>query len=46
MTADEESIFAEALDRTTPTERAAYLAQACGGDTQLHAAVESLLLAN
>src|SRR4051812_49934936 len=39
----EETIFAEALERSTPGERAAYLDQACGGDAALRRRVETLL---
>jgi hypothetical protein len=38
-----EAIFAEALAKNTPTERAAYLDEACGQDTQLRNRVETLL---
>src|SRR5437879_1994667 len=43
---DEENIFAEALGRASPAERAAFLAQACGANTKLRSQVESLLLAH
>jgi serine/threonine protein kinase len=43
---DEESIFLEALQRTTPGERAAYLDQACAGNDELRRNVEMLLRAN
>jgi serine/threonine protein kinase len=39
----EESIFAAALDRADPAERAAYLQQACAGDPELLRNVEELL---
>src|SRR3954471_2312681 len=39
----EETIFAEALDKSTPGERAAYLDEACGGDTVLRQRIETLL---
>jgi WD40 repeat protein/serine/threonine protein kinase len=39
----EESIFAEALDKGTPAERAAYLDEVCGNDAALRGRVESLL---
>ena len=38
----EEALFAEALKKR-PEDRAAFLAQACGGDEKLRAAVEGLL---
>ena len=43
---NEEEIFHEALARTPPAERAAYLEQACGGNPALRASVEALLRAN
>ncbi|HEV2210312.1 MAG TPA: protein kinase [Verrucomicrobiae bacterium] len=39
----EREIFLEALARESPVERAAYLNQACGGDTALRTRLESLL---
>ena len=42
----EEEIFHQALARTDPEERAAYLEQACGGDEVLRASVEALLRAD
>jgi serine/threonine protein kinase len=42
----EEEIFHQALARTDPEERAAYLRQACGGDEVLRASVEELLRAD
>jgi serine/threonine protein kinase len=39
----EESIFAEALDKSSPDERAAFLDRACGDDPALRERVESLL---
>src|SRR5262245_38911078 len=42
----EASIFAEALQRATPEERAAYLDRACAGDAQLRHDVEMLLKAH
>src|SRR4051794_21550850 len=42
---DAESIFFAALDKPTPAERAAYLADACGGDAELRRRVERLLAA-
>jgi len=39
----EETIFAEALERRTPADRAAYLDGACAGDPALRARVEALL---
>src|SRR5262245_31151197 len=43
--ADVKSVFGSALLLRSPAERDAYLAQACGGDPQLRAEVESLLQA-
>ena len=43
---NEEEIFHQALGRTVPEERAAYLDQACAGNVALRAAVEALLRAN
>ncbi len=40
---DIKSIFAEALEKKTPQERAAYLDEACGSDKKLRAEVEALL---
>jgi tetratricopeptide (TPR) repeat protein/serine/threonine protein kinase len=42
---DVKSIFGRALEITSPAEREAYLARACGGDPRLRAEVESLLQA-
>src|SRR5713101_2404588 len=42
----EEEIFHQALARSCPDERAAYLQQACSGNPELRASVEALLLAN
>ncbi|MFO0811354.1 MAG: serine/threonine-protein kinase [Gemmataceae bacterium] len=42
---DVESIFFAAIQKPTPAERAAYLAEACGGDADLCARVERLLAA-
>jgi hypothetical protein len=42
---DEASIFLEALQKTTPAERAAYLDQACAGNEELRRNVEMLLKA-
>jgi serine/threonine protein kinase/WD40 repeat protein len=39
----EETIFAAAREKTDPTERAAYLDEACAGDPALRARVEALL---
>ncbi len=39
----EETLFAEALARTDPAERAAFLEQACGGDVALRQRMEALL---
>jgi len=41
-----EMVLAEAAARTDPTERAAYLAEACGEDRELRAEVERLLAAH
>src|SRR5262245_61384410 len=43
---NEEEIFHQALARSSPEERAAYLDQACGGDPALRAGVEALLRAD
>jgi serine/threonine protein kinase/tetratricopeptide (TPR) repeat protein len=40
------TIFAEALERTDPAERAAYLARVCGDDAALRQRVEALLTAH
>ena len=40
-----EQIFLNAVSRTDPAERAAYLDAACGGDADLHHRVEELLAA-
>jgi hypothetical protein len=40
------SLFLGALDKTTGPERAAYLDQACGENTELRARVEALLKAD
>src|SRR5579875_3750846 len=42
----EESIFAQALEITSPSERAAFLDQACGDNQALRTAVEALLRAH
>ena len=42
----EESLFREALAMPNPHERAAFLDEACGGKSQLRAAVEALLAAH
>jgi WD40 repeat protein len=39
----EEMVFAAALERSTPAERAAFLDEACAGDPALRARVEALL---
>ncbi len=41
----EQAVFAEALIRLTPTERATYLDHACGADAALRCRVEALLRA-
>jgi serine/threonine protein kinase/Flp pilus assembly protein TadD len=43
---NEEDIFHQALARSRPEERAAYLDRACAGDPALRASVEALLRAN
>lgn len=40
---NERAIFTEALDQSTPEERAAFLERTCAGDPDLRARVESLL---
>src|SRR4051794_31540169 len=42
---NDEEIFHQALARTDPEERAAYLERACAGDPALRASVEALLRA-
>ncbi len=42
----EETIFAEAIEKKTPEERAMYLDRACGHDAHLRARVEGLLKAH
>jgi hypothetical protein len=42
----EETIFAAALERNSPAERAAYLDEACAGDAPLRQQVEELLRAH
>src|SRR5262245_45887207 len=42
----EETLFHEALAKTNPQERAAFLDEACAGQPELRAAVEALLEAN
>src|SRR5262249_2009935 len=42
---DEESIFAAALEKESPRERAAFLDQACQGNAPLRAGVDELLKA-
>jgi hypothetical protein len=42
----EETIFAAALERSDPAERAAYLDTACGNDVALRRRVEALLRAH
>jgi Protein kinase domain len=39
----EETIFAEALEKSTPIDRIAYLDKACAGDTVLRQRIETLL---
>jgi serine/threonine protein kinase len=43
---DDESIFAEAISKSTPRERSAFLDQACGADAQLRQRIEALLAAH
>jgi serine/threonine-protein kinase len=43
---NEEEIFHQALARSLPEERSAYLERACAGDPALRASVEALLRAN
>src|SRR5262245_25298994 len=43
---NEEEIFHQALVRSNPDDRLAYLKQACAGDPALREAVEALLRAN
>lgn len=45
MSINEESVFAEALEKTDPQERAEFLDRACAGNAALRAGVESLLAA-
>jgi serine/threonine protein kinase/WD40 repeat protein len=45
MSGNEESIFAEALGKQDPQERAAYMDRACAGNPRLRKNVESLLSA-
>jgi serine/threonine protein kinase len=40
------TVFTEALERTDPAERSAYLDRACGGDAELRRRVEELLAAH
>ncbi len=43
---DAKAIFAGAIEKKTPEERAAYLDAACGSDSQLRAEIESLVAAH
>src|SRR5438105_4478968 len=43
---NEESLFAAALEKANPTERQAFLTDACGGDDALRQRVERLLAAD
>ena len=43
---NEETIFAEAVGKGSPSERATYLDQACAGNVELRQGVEALLLAH
>src|SRR5262245_24260809 len=40
---NEQTLFAEALERTDPHDRAVYLDEACGGDAALRQRIERLL---
>ena len=40
---DEQSIFAEAIEKSSPQERSTYLDAACAGDPRLRARVDALL---
>src|SRR6476619_7194320 len=42
----EKTIFLDAAEIASPTERAAFLERSCGDDQQLRAAVEALLLSH
>src|SRR3954454_69905 len=42
----EKTVFLEAAELASPTDRAAYLDRSCGDDRQLRAAVEALLLSH
>jgi hypothetical protein len=42
----EETVFATALEKTAPAERAAYLEAACAGEPELRRRVEALLWAH
>jgi hypothetical protein len=46
MAMEDESIFAVALEKSSPDERRAYLDEACAGNPQLRASVEELLRAS
>ena len=46
MGTEEETLFHEALSRTDPQQRAAFLDEACAGQTELATAVEALLAAS
>ena len=41
-----ESIFSEACDKASAEERAAFLAEACAGDSELRRRIEALLEAH
>ncbi len=45
-TMSEKEIFLAALDKSEPSDRKAFLTEACGDDLALRASVESLLMAN
>ena len=42
----DETIFATALEKPEPSERAAFLADACGDDTERRKRLEGLLMAH
>ena len=46
MAHTEKTLFLEAADIVSPTDRAAFLDRACAGDPLLRAAVEALLLSH
>ena len=42
----EQAIFLEAIEMSSPRERAAFIVRACGGNSRLQADVEALLAAD